>query len=77
MSENTAAGIFAILFGLAVLLGAPLMLEANAKAVRKSSIFKGRGVGGRWATYNRFIIYLVGTMAILMGVAALLGLGPE
>lgn len=77
MSENTAAGLFGIVFGLAVLLGAPLMLDANARSVRKSKIFRGRGVDGHWATYNRVIIYLVGTVAILGGLAALLGLLPE
>jgi uncharacterized membrane protein HdeD (DUF308 family) len=76
VSENTTFGIFAIMFGVVVLLGAPLMLEANTRSVRKSKIFRGHGVDGHWATYNRFIIYLVGALAIVAGVAALFGLLP-
>ena len=76
MSGETTFGIFAILFGGAVLLAAPLLLEANARSVRKSKVFRGPGVDGHWATYNRFVIYLVGTLTVLLGVAALFGLLP-
>ncbi len=77
MSENTAFGIFAIGFGIVVLLGAPLFLEKSESSIRNSKVFRGHGQGGRWTTWNRSIIYLVGTLTVLLGLAALLGLLPS
>ncbi len=75
--DDTEFGITAIVFGVAVLLTAERMLEANAKSVRESRIFRGRGVDGRWAIYNRFVIYSTGALAVGAGVASLLGLLPD
>jgi hypothetical protein len=77
MSESTAFGIFAIGFGVVVLLGATLFVEKSEESLRNSKVFRGHGQGGRWTTWNRSVVYLVGTLSALMGLAVLLGLLPS
>lgn len=75
--DDTEFGITGIVFGVAVLLMAERIVKANAKSVRQSKVFRGRGVDGHWVTYNRFVTYLTGVLAVALGVASLLGLLPD